>query len=230
MTPDVHVKRAGLALPELPLGGLRYVLARDGLYLERRTDLYRTSTRIEGPLVGLVPHESRCELGCARVPRILSRVMLAFFEFAYRLHEGEAALVLLYHPQRRLFRWHCPEQTVEVYSSYGRLYAYDAIAFNLPLELPAGYILLGDVHSHGDLGPHPSGIDERDEAHSDGLHIIVGRIGRRGPPEYHVDFVMDRRRFHLAPEEVFEDATCRALPRPPESWIKRIHMKRPRRW
>ena len=229
MTPEVHVKRAGVPLPELPPGGLRYVLARDGMYLERHTDLYRTSTRIDGPLVGLSPHEARCELGCGKVPRILGRVMLAFFEAAYRLHEGEAALVLLYHPQRRLFRWHCPEQTVEVYSSYGRLYAYDAIAFDLPLELPAGFILLGDVHSHGDLGARPSGIDERDEEHSDGLHVIVGRIGRRGPPDYHVDFVMDGRRFNLRPEAVFEDPACRPLPRPPASWMKRIHLARHRR-
>ena len=37
----------------------------------------------------------------------------------------------------------------------------------------------GDAHSHGDLPPQPSHVDHGDETHKDGLHVIVGGLGRQ---------------------------------------------------
>lgn len=230
MTMSVHVKLPEVALPELPPGGMRYVLAREGAYLERRTPMYATCVRTHGPLPPLPPHRESCTLYLPKLPRAMVRVMLSFFMAAYELHEGEAALVLLYHPAGRRFRWHCPLQTVEVYRSFGRLRAYDSITYEMPLELPAGYVICGDAHSHGDLQSQPSGMDHRDETYKDGLHIIVGQLGRNRLPQYHVDFVMDGQRFRFAPQQILEDPSCEPFPAAPESWMKRIVMKQYSSW
>src|SRR5262245_13654360 len=128
----IHLKLPHLALPDLQPGQMRLVLAGDGSYLERRTSMYATSARYSGPLVGLAAHQERCTLYCGKMPRSLIRQMLGFFQSAYRIHGGEAALALLYNPEGRTFRWHCPEQTVDVYRSFGKLRAYDDITFDMP--------------------------------------------------------------------------------------------------
>jgi hypothetical protein len=151
--------------------------------------------------------------------------MLAFFRAAYVIHEGEAALVLHYHPGRRTFRWHCPDQFVETYRSLGRLCAYDFIHFDLPLEIPDGYVIFGDSHCHGSLSAVPSRVDERDESFQDGLHLIVGHIDRPRKVQYHADFVMDGYRFNLPPASVLDDVTCEPLSEPPRSWLERIHLR-----
>jgi hypothetical protein len=227
MTIPIEIKFPGTTLPELGSDQLRVVLAEGGLYLERRTDVYTTCTPVGSAHLGLAPHRMQCALHCGKIPRTLIRVMLAFFRQAYDLHRGEAALVLLYHPQRRVFRWHCPEQTVEVYYSFGRLRAYDSIAYEVPLAVPEGYVVFGDAHCHGDLSASPSAIDREDESYKDGLHLIVGRIDRPKSLDYHADFVMDGHRFTLPPTMVLADTRCRPFARAPQSWLKRIHLKRP---
>lgn len=227
MSIPVHVKSPGVQLPVLKPGQVRYVVAREGTFLERRTAMYATSVRTSQPVVSLETHAERCTLYIPGIPRVMSRAMLAFFVEAYRLHQGEAALVLLYDPRRRRFRWHCPVQTVEVYRSFGRLRSYDSITYEMPLELPDGYVIFGDAHSHGDMLPLPSHVDHGDETHKDGLHVIVGGLGRNREPQYHIDFVMDGLRFAVAPDIVFDDATCHPFCRAPRSWTKRIRMVRP---
>ena len=177
--------------------------------------MYTTCVRTFQPLSPLESHAERCTLYCPRIPRVLSRAMLAFSLEAFRLHEGEAALVLLYDRHRGRFRWHCPVQTVEVYRSFGRLRAYDSITYEMPLEIPDGYVIFGDAHSHGDLPPQPSHVDHGDETHKDGLHVIVGGFGRQSQPQYHIDFVMDGQRFALTPADVFDDAMCFPFPGAP---------------
>ncbi|MBI3464784.1 MAG: hypothetical protein HY000_17270 [Planctomycetes bacterium] len=223
MAIPVYVKYPVTALPSLRPGEMRYVLAREGLYFERSTAMYVTTTRTDAPLLDLEQHQERCLLTCDPMPRSMIRVMLAFFRAAYAMHEGEAALILLYNPKARRFRWHCPDQTVDVRYSFGRWRADDMIHYENPLELPAGYIPFGDAHSHGNWMARPSGIDRQDETYKDGLHIIVGNICRR--PEYHIDFVMDCRRFEVPPEIILEDVCCEPFGGPPPSWLKRIQMK-----
>ena len=230
MSIPVHVKFPGVQLPVLQPGQIRYVVAREGTFLERRTAMYATSVRTSQPLPSLETHSERCTLYLPGIPRVLSRAMLAFFVEAFRLHQGEAALVLLYDPRGGRFRWHCPVQTVEVYRSFGRLRAYDSITYEMPLELPDGYIIVGDAHSHGDLSPQPSHVDYGDETHKDGLHVIVGGLGRKRPPQYHIDFVMDGQRFAVTPDAVFDDAMCHPSCRALRSWTERIRMVRPSSW
>lgn len=209
------------SLPEPDTESSRNVVAANGIFVERHSETFTTSVRVSSNDLDLEYHDEFCVLKCGRIPRSLHRAMLSFFIDAHEAHEGEAALVLLYHPKRRLFRWHCPEQVVDRYETRdGRWFAGDTIAYSNPLTLPEGYVHFGDAHLHVGAAV-PSQIDLRDDG--DGLHIIVGNIASR-KPTYHVDFVMDRHRFPIAPEAIFDDPHCEPFNGTPRSWLRQIYV------
>jgi hypothetical protein len=223
MQPTAYLKRDGAELPPPNLDEPRYILAANGLFVERRSEIFTTSARVYTHDLSLDDHAESCRLHCPKLPRAMTRLMLGFFKIANAVHGGEVALVLLYEPERRVYRWHCPDQTVEqYYSSYRKEWiADDTIRFENPLELPEGFIHFGDAHLHHGA-PTPSSLDMLDD--QDGMHIIVGEIDSR--PRYNVDFVIDRRRFRIAPESFFEDVNCTPFEKVPRPWIDCVHTKR----
>jgi hypothetical protein len=184
--------------------------------------MFATCTRVDPADLGLETHYQYCRLNCGKINRVMHRAMLSFFRYAQELHGGEAALVLLYNPDRGQFRWHCPVQSVEMRWSFSRWVTSDYIAFRNPQVLPEGYVHFGDAHLHVGATPHPSGTDIRDD--QDGLHIIVADIRRT--PDYHVDFVIDGKRFGVKPEDIFEDPDCLPGPQPPRGWMKCVDVQR----
>jgi hypothetical protein len=226
MPPEVIIKLPGQALPVLQSGERRYVVARDGLYREQATNLFTATTLVEGPVSELDAHSETCVLHCRAIPARLIREMAGFFQYACALHGGEAALVLLYHPENDDFEWYCPEQTVKLYNWRGRSYADDLIEFEYPLEAPPGWVQFGDAHSH--IGsPHPSHVDRTDEKYRDGLHIIAGNIASRRPT-YFAEFRVNGQRFNMLPESLFEELPEPPYPEPPQAWQARIHTIQPR--
>jgi hypothetical protein len=216
----IYLKQDASALPPLGRHNARYIVADNGVFLERRGPVHTTCTRVRKSDLLLEDHHQYCTLSCGKLPAPLHRQMLSFFARAHQIHGGEAALVLLFHPERHSFVWYCPVQTIGVHKSRQGWIASDYIEFDNPIDLPDGFIQLGDAHLHPGA-PHPSVTDVVDD--QDGLHIIVGDIEQT--PEYHIDFVMDQVRFNLAPELFFEDPTCRPLSKPPDTWIDQIRIR-----
>jgi hypothetical protein len=209
-------------LPPLETDQTRLVIAAGGIYREWNTAMFSSSTRVELADLGLADHWQFCHLDCGKLSRVMHRAMLSFFRYANELHGGEAALVLLYHPERQRFRWHCPLQTVEMYWSLSKWVAGDCIAFSHPTTLPEGYVHFGDAHLHVGSSAVPSLTDVRDD--QDGMHIIVANV--QSEPRYHVDFVVDGKRFGVSPELVFEAPDCLPGPHPPRRWIDRVQVRR----
>jgi PRTRC genetic system protein A len=226
MDLDIVLKRRGLALPEAPAEGMRYVVAENGVFLERRTPIFTTTCRVERLGGSLAPHSEGCAVHCPPLPAYLTRTMLGFFRWAYTFHGGEAALVILYDPAERHYRWHCPRQSVELWQSWsGRWHVSHDIEYDLPTVLPAGYVLLGDAHSHAHMAAYASAVDKDDEAYMDGLHLVVGCVDEKRP-EFHLDFVMDGKRFPLEPSEFVGDAAVDPAPLVPRSWKQRVEVVR----
>jgi len=225
MTIEYCVKVPGKNLAPLRPGQIRYVLAREGTYLERCTTVFSSCALVGGPLPLLESHAPSCVLHCGKIPTAMIAQMLGFFQEAHWLYGGEAALILLYSPQRRAFRWLCPSQKVEVYEYRGYLSASDSVEFENPVELPAGFQRFGDAHSH--IGhAAPSYVDHRDEAHQDGLHMVIGHVSKT--PTYHIDFVVDGSRFRVPPEIILASQPAPPYPRPPKSWLNSVRLvKRP---
>jgi hypothetical protein len=222
MHNEVFVKSPGSVMSRLPEGKVRYVLAREGLYVERATSMFTTSTLLTGELPELDRHAQRCVLHTSALPAEMIALMVGFFQYASDLHGGEGALILLYHPGEDRFEWYCPHQTVKMYTWRGRWYADDSISYENPLELSPGWVQFGDAHSHLHAAI-PSHIDRADERHGDGLHLIVGYINSRHPT-YNAEFVVDGRRYHMPPELIFESIPEPPYPSPPGDWIARIHI------
>lgn len=216
-----HLKRKGMQLPEVKHDQARYIVASNGKYIERNTPMYKTSVALTVADLELEPSHEYCYLRYGRMQAVMHRAMLSFFLHAHRLHRGEAALVLLYHVERRQFSWYCPDQFVDVRETKLGAWTIDEIEFENPWILPDGYRRVGDAHLHP-ASPHPSAQDLCDD--EDGLHIIVGNITTK--PAYNVDFVMDGRRFRLRPEQFFEQPDCEPFSQPPAAWMKRIHIRK----
>jgi hypothetical protein len=226
MNQEICIKRPGETLRPLPVGGSRYVLARNGLFFERRTRLYATCAEVRRFPVGLEAHGESCRLHFGRLPRRMGRIMLGFFRRAYALHGGEAVLLLLYHPEHRRFRWYCPHQTIEKRQGYyGDWYTSYDIRYDEPDALPPGWLLAGDAHSHAWMPAYASHTDVVEERYKDGLHIVAGRIDRDAI-ELSVEFVMDQKRFPIAAESVLAGCDLRRSGRFPAAWEERIHVER----
>ncbi len=225
---DIVLKKPGMRLSALGPGEMRYVVAENGVFLERRTELYTTACRVDGWAAGLAEHRESCDLLCPKIPGRMIGLMLVFFRWAWKLHGGEAALVLLHEPARRSFSWYCPEQRVRMWETWsGKWYSSSTISYTDPTSLPAGHVVFGDVLSHGDLGAFARAIDCNDERHIVGVHIIAGHIDS-DVPSFHVDFVMDGRRFAISADEVFERVAPGDSLEVPEEWKERVIIERDR--
>jgi len=222
MSIPVFLKSSAAPLPELT-GGMRYIVAQDGNYLERRTGLFHSSVRVEKEISTLDTHAEFCHLSCPPIPRVMLRAMLGFFQAAYKKHGGEAALVLLYHLQARRYRWWCPPQKVAMSWRWDRYEAADWVQFNPPFELPEGYAHFGDAHSHHG-SPTPSSVDRDNEQYHDGLHLIIGNI-TRDKPTWHLDFCIDGQRFTFLPPALIESLPPPPYLTPPATWMNRIVME-----
>jgi hypothetical protein len=220
MNLPILLKQETMPLPCLKTNAARLILAGNGMFLERRGEMFSTSTRVLASDLQLDDHSQYCRLSCGKLPSELHRMMLTFFLHAHRMHGGEAALVLLFDPEQRCFLWHCPPQTIDVRQDRQGWYVDDIIEFENPLDLPDGYVQLGDAHLHPG-SPHPSALDRHDD--QDGLHIIVGDIARA--PRYHIDFVMDGVRFQVSPAQFFADPDTFPDACAPKQWIEQIRIR-----
>jgi len=228
MRPHIIVKFDDADLPCIESETTRVVAAANGFFREHDNRMFHSSTRVAPADLGMADHRQYCHLRCGKLPRVLQRAMLSFFQAAHALHGGEAALVLLYHPEKRLFLWHCPRQTISLHWIQGRWVASDIVAFSNPTVLPAGYLHFGDCHLHVGCSTAPSVTDVHDD--QDGMHIIVADI--QAVPRYHIDFVVDGKRFGVAPKLLFDDPQCLPGPHSPRRWLDQVQIERyfPYQW
>jgi hypothetical protein len=114
-----------------------------------------------------------------------------------------------------------PEQEATVWRS-GSHRAPQDVKYQVP-ALPAGQLLVGDIHSHGNMGAFTSWTDATDERHRDGVHGVIGRIDNE-PPEIHVELAVDGERFRLKPEHLFEGYEVRSED-VPQAWMDRVSIR-----
>jgi hypothetical protein len=191
-----------------------FLVARDGLYLRKRSLLGLSQTKVEG--VTHLPAESEyLDYALPRVPADLMARVVGFFRAVYRLHQSEALVLLLWAGEG--FDLFVPKQKV---SPASVCHVLDEA------ELPSGGRIVGSIHSHGAFGAGASAIDADDEAEFDGLHLVVGDLDRRRP-SYSAAIAVDGRRFGVRHNIVFERP--RRLIEPPDDWLRRVKLLPPPR-
>ena len=191
-----------------------FVVARDGLYLRKRSLLGLSQTKV-GRVAHLPEGREFVDYVLPRVPADLMARAVGFFRAVYRLHKTEAAALLLWRDGS--FDLAVPDQNVSSVS----------VKFEVSDgDVPAGSRLVGTMHSHGGFSAYASSTDEDDEAELDGLHIVVGDFDRRRLG-YSAAIVVDGIRFHLKTRQLIERP--RRLVEPPADWLQEVKLAPPPR-
>ena len=201
---------------EEPSPTIYYLLARNGVFLVKKTALFSAATRVD-TLVGFEPHQEALDLGVPRVPRRILEAAYGFFLEVYQRWEGEAIALLYYSPQARKFQIAIPPQSLYRYRTVRGWRTESRLTYGT-FPRPEGFLKLGDIHSHADMPAFFSATDDRDDS-EDGLRIVLGQIDRR-PPDIAVSFVTGGARFYLQREEACEPFT-EAAP-PPPHWMEQV--------
>lgn len=210
-------KELGKTLPPISEGDQRYIVAANGIFMERRTDLYHSCARIQkldDDLPFLAEQQPSLKYSFSLPVEIIRDAVnfLGWIISEYGSKEG--ALLILYHPVHG-FTLECPEQDITL----------GDVEFKNPDELPLGWVRFGDIHSHPGMSATPSVTDISDEEHLDGLHIIVGKPDKKKTREFHAAFTVDGTRFVL-PKAFIPQFDEPDFSPPPDEWKEKITAKK----
>jgi hypothetical protein len=206
------ILEAGSSLDEATLPA--FVVARDGLYLRKRSLLGLSQTKV-GRIAHLPKGREFVDYAMPKVPADLMARAVGFFRAVYLVYRTEAAVLLTWHDGS--FDLVVPTQKVSSVS----------VQFDLADgAVPSGSRLVGSIHSHGRYSAYASSTDEDDEAELDGLHVVVGNFDRRRLG-YSAAVVVDGIRFSLHTSQLIERPRC--LADPPDDWLRQVKQAPPPR-
>jgi len=184
-----------------------FVVARDGLYLRKRSLLGLSQVQVDG-VAHLPAAREYLEYALPKVPAALMAQVVGFFRAIWERQRSEALALLTW--DGSAFGLIVPEQRAGAASVKHRLETSD---------VPSGAQLVGSIHSHGALSAGASLTDEADEADFDGIHVVVGDVDERRP-SYSAAIVIDGRRFGCRTSLVF--GRPRRFIEPPAEWLERV--------
>lgn len=199
-----------------------YLLASEGLYLCRNHRFFSSCVPAPGFPCELATQRKFLRIRFPKIPRRLLEQIVGFFARIGAEHGAEAAVLLAWDDPAACVRAVVPQQTATVSSSWsGKPFPMD-VHYQMP-KLAEGLTFLGDIHSHVDMSAYASWTDKRDEIHSAGLHIVVGRI-QQEPPEFHIEATVDGVRFRVDdPALVFAGYRRRCLD-VPQPWFDKVQV------
>jgi len=207
---------------------LYYEVASNGVFQVRSTPVVEAVTLVSHEIPGLRPSRERLRMKFPPLPLELVGDVVAFFREVYECYEGEAIVVVFYHPERRSYRAAVPPQRIPAYRDYrGRLRASLRLEYGISPR-PPEHLPFGTIHSHADLSAYASGIDCDDERFGDGFHAIYGHFGT-GSLSRCASFVTQGRRFRLDPSQVLPE--CEPGIRPaPRAWMEQVTFEEAPAW
>jgi len=205
-----------------------YILARNGLFFRREHPFFTAVTPARSWPNELEPQEAFLESRFPKIRRKQFERIVGFFDHVRDLHGAEAAVLLAWDPQRERVRLTCPDQTATMGRGWVNGSYPIGLHYERPIDLPPGWFVFGDVHSHVDAPAYASGTDKYDEEYLAGLHVVVGRLYQE-PPDVHIEVVVDGVRFPVAYEAVVGGYEERRSDFP-SGWIDRLQVKEATSW
>jgi proteasome lid subunit RPN8/RPN11 len=189
-----------------------FLVARDGLYLRKRSLLGLSQTRVEH-VAHLPVVREFVDYALPKVPADLMARVVGFFRAVYREHKTEALVLLLWRDEA--FDLAVPAQSVT-----GVSVSFD----HAESDIPAGSRVVGTIHSHAGFAAFASGVDEDDEADLDGLHIVIGNVDRP-KLSYAAAIVVDGVRFESRAGSLLERP--RRMVEPSSEWMAKVTVAKP---
>ena len=202
-----------------------YLLARDGLYICRNHELFRSCVPTRGGPRQFAEQATFLRPQFPLIPQSLLEQSAGFFSEIAERHGSEAAALFFWDRGAQCVRLYVPEQVATVIRYSDGYVSPIGVHYTPPTDLPEDWVPFADIHCHVNFSAYASGTDKQDELHSAGLHIVVGHIDEE-PPEFHVEAVVDGMRFRIDPEEVIEGYATRSADVPKE-WHARLAVEQP---
>jgi PRTRC genetic system protein A len=176
---------------ELPKKGTFYVIAQDGIYLQKETGLINALVKVE-KISFLQKLTAKAELNLPKIPSEILVAPLLFFRRVYERHNSEAGLLLYYSHEKNIYEIHASAQEV----------SHASVDYEIQGRYEKeGLSLVGTIHSHCDFNAFHSGIDVHDERDLDGIHITIGRVDQ---PYFTISstIAVNNNRFEVNPEDL----------------------------
>ncbi len=199
-----------------------YLLSRDGLFLCRNHAFFRSCVPAPDWPPELEGQQSFLKIQYPKVPALLVERIVGFFDAAWNLLGGEAAVLLAWHHERQRVYPIVPRQVATVHRTRAGTTYPSRLHYETP-SLPPSITIFCDLHSHCDAGAYTSTVDEDDESFRPGLHAIVGRL-RQEPPQFHTSAMADGLRFRVKERVLFGSYRRRRMDFP-RSWLRRIEVR-----
>ena len=201
-----------------------HLVTSSGLFLCRNHPFFTSSVPVDRWPAELAAHAPFLRLRYPRLPQRVFERIVGFFAMIGESFGAEAAVLLAWDSSRHCIEVIVPEQRSLVSSSWsGRCYPL-SVEYTVP-PLPEGWMWIGDVHSHVDEPAYASTMDEKDEHHRPGLHIVVGRLFSE--VEFHIVVTVDGMRFRVKRiETVVEGYEQRRVDEVPSEWIAKVEVRR----
>jgi len=200
-----------------------YLLTADGLFACRNHKLFRSCVVARRWPPQLARQEPFLKVAYPKMSRRMIERIVGFFSVVADLHGSEAGVLLAWDEPAERLHVVVPDQVATVNRNrWGDVFPI-GLEYETPTDLPSGWVILGDVHSHVDYWPTPSYVDDRDETHRAGVHMVVGRIHSE-PPEFHVEAVVDGKRFILRSHQIMEGYRRRDTDIP-QAWLDKLRIK-----
>jgi PRTRC genetic system protein A len=170
-----------------------YLLTQNGSFLCRNHPFFTSDVPTRRPIRALAEHEPTLVVRYPKVKASIVESIVGFFWRVYQLHRSESVVLLVWDLHEKRYRLVVPPQEASVWQSYSGRRSPQDVKYKVPV-LPAGQLLVGDIHCHGNMPAFASHQDAMDERHRDGVHAVVGRIEDE-PPEFHVEMAVDGHLF-----------------------------------
>lgn len=201
-----------------------HLLTRNGLFLCRNTPFFQSCVPVSAYPSELAGQKPFLKLTYPRIPRSLMERVIGFFDLVGLRYASEAVVLIAWNRHTDAVEAIVPEQVGLVGLSWNDKPYPMELEYQLP-SLPPHLLLLGDIHSHVDGPAYSSYLDQSDEVHRPGLHLVVGRILDE-PPEFHCEATADGVRFQVNDLSlVLEGYVRRRTNEVPEEWLDKITVK-----
>ncbi len=198
---NIPIIKAGEPMPD---SGPVYVIAHDGFYLRKQSQLFNALVKVENIPEFESVKESLTWTAPA-LPYSLIEEALEFFRAVYDQHEAEAIALLTLNDD--IWGNVVPEQKVSRAS--------------LDYQMPKLTGLAGTIHSHGNMDAFFSGTDHKDVAGFDGLHIVLGKIDRR-VPRIKAGVYVNGRLFEFEPKDIISELPAEHIVNTDHPWLTKV--------
>jgi hypothetical protein len=198
-------------------------VTRDGIFFCRNHPFFRTDLPSKRPVKALASHEPSCFFQYPKVTQGQLEFIVGFFDRVYETYQSEAVVLLYWDLLKKRYKLWIPDQEATVREFWDGDRVPEDVRYTMPMQMPPHYLLVGDIHSHGNLSAYSSYTDKLDEKYRDGVHGVVGKIDR-DPPEFHLEFCVDGARFGLEFDDLFTGYGQRRK-MIPRKWLDKVKVE-----